>query len=145
MTAIRTVRARQILDSRGNPTVEVEVELVVGRASAARRCPRGRRPARTRPSSCATATRPEGARVCCGRRAREHEHGVGALAGIDAADQRAVDGRSSSSTDSENKGKLGANAILGASLAVARAAAVEAGLPLYRYVGGAEAHVCRCR
>ena len=64
-----------------------------------------------------------------------------ALAGMDAADQRGVDAALVELDGSDNKGNLGANAILGASLAVARAAAAEAGLPLYRYVGGADAHV----
>jgi enolase len=64
-----------------------------------------------------------------------------ALAGMDAADQRGVDAALVELDGSENKGNLGANAILGASLAVARAAATESGLPLYRYVGGADAHV----
>ena len=64
-----------------------------------------------------------------------------ALAGMDAADQRGVDATLVELDGSDNKGNLGANAILGASLAVARAAAAEAGLPLYRYVGGADAHV----
>ena len=66
---------------------------------------------------------------------------AGALAGMDAADQRGVDAALVELDGSDNKGNLGANAILGASLAVARAAAAEAGLPLYRYVGGADAHV----
>ena len=66
---------------------------------------------------------------------------AGALAGMDASDQRGVDATLVELDGSANKGNLGANAILGASLAVARAAAAEAGLPLYRYVGGADAHV----
>src|SRR5581483_11059597 len=138
---ISRVHAREILDSRGNPTVEVEVELesgVVGRAAV--------------PSGASTGQfeavelrdgdgrRYGGKGVLTAVRNVEQELGP-AVRGLDAEDQRGVDERLIELDGTPNKGRLGANAILGVSLAVARAAANAAGQPLYRFVGGAEAHV----
>jgi enolase len=138
---IAAVRARQILDSRGNPTVEVEVEVdsgEVGRAAV--------------PSGASTGEH-EAVELRDGDPGAWLGKGVGkavdnvrveigpALIGLDAADQSAVDSALVSLDGTKNKSRLGANAILGASLATAKAAAAAAGLPLYRWVGGAEAHV----
>jgi enolase len=138
MTAIRTVRARQILDSRGNPTVEVDVELVsgaIGRAAV--------------PSGASTGAHEavelrDGGQAWGGKgvtRAVENVRGelAAAVRYIDADDQRAVDERLIEVDGTPNKGRLGANAILGVSLATARAAASEAGLSLFRFLGGPEA------
>ena len=136
------MRGRQILDSRGNPTVEVEVEVEsrpgragcrpVGRVD---RAARGRRAARRR-SEAPTSARASARRSrTSARRSRQ------ALIGLDGADQAAVDDALISLDGTKNKSRLGANAILGASLATAKAAAADAGVPLYRWVGGAEAHV----
>jgi enolase len=141
VSAIDSVRGREILDSRGNPTVEVDAILVSGA--------RGRAAV---PSGASTGAH-EAVELRDGDRGRFGGKGVmgavghvnttiaAALAGMDAADQRGVDATLVELDGSENKGNLGANAILGTSLAVAKAAAAEAGLPLYRYVGGADAHV----
>jgi enolase len=138
---IETLHGREILDSRGNPTVEVEAVLVTGASGRA-----------AVPSGASTGAH-EAVELRDGDAARYGGKGVlaavghvnttiaAALAGMDAADQRGVDAALVELDGSENKGNLGANAILGASLAVARAAATESGLPLYRYVGGADAHV----
>jgi enolase len=138
---IAAVRARQILDSRGNPTVEVEVEVdsgEVGRAAV--------------PSGASTGEH-EAVELRDGDPGAWLGKGVGkavdnvrteiapALIGLDAAEQSAVDAALVSLDGTRNKSRLGANAILGASLAAAKAASAEAGVPLYRWVGGAEAHV----
>jgi enolase len=111
MTAIVDVHARQILDSRGNPTVEVDVTLEDG--------------------SMGRAAVPSGASTGA------HE----AVVGMDAEDQAALDAELIAIDGTENKARLGANAILGVSLATAKAAADALGLPLYRYVGGVEANL----
>ena len=141
MSAIDSLHGHEILDSRGNPTVEVEAVLASGAHGRA-----------AVPSGASTGAH-EAVELRDGDSARYGGKGVlsavghvnttiaGALAGMDAADQRGIDATLVELDGSENKGNLGANAILGASLAVARAAAVESGLPLYRYVGGADAHV----
>ena len=141
MSVIASVHGREILDSRGNPTVEVEVALASGA--------RGRAAV---PSGASTGVH-EAVELRDGDPARYGGKGVlaavgnvsstiaAAVAGMDAADQRAVDAALAELDGSPNKAHLGANAILGVSLAAARAAAAEAGLPLYRYVGGADAHV----
>ena len=141
MTAIIDIIGREILDSRGNPTVEVDVVLEDG-AMAARRCRRAPRPARTRRSSCATATR----RRYLGKGVEKAVDDVNgeifdALVGMDAEDQRGIDAAMIQLDGTRNKSRLGANAILGVSLAAAKAAAEASGLPLYRYLGGADAHV----
>jgi enolase len=141
MSAIAEVRAREILDSRGNPTVEVEVELdsgVMGRAAV--------------PSGASTGAH-EAVELRDGDKTRYSGKGVlkavqavngeimDLLAGLDALEQIKIDRALIDLDGTANKGRLGANAILGASLAVAKAAARECGLPLYRYVGGSQASV----
>jgi enolase len=139
MSTIATVRARQILDSRGNPTVEVDVRLAdgaVGRASV--------------PSGASTGSR-EAIELRDGDPRRFGGKGVvraatnvnevlgPALRGVAARDQTDVDTRLRALDGTENKARLGANAILGVSLAVARAAAASAGVPLFRHLGRGEA------
>ena len=138
---IRSVRALQILDSRGNPTVEVEIGLesgALGRAAV--------------PSGASTGQfeavelRDGDKNVFGGKgvlRAVEHVRGeiAFALAGRDPGDQRAIDELLIHLDGTDNKGRLGANAILGCSLAAAKAAAADAGVPLYRWIGGEDAHV----
>ncbi len=136
MSAITDISAREILDSRGNPTVEVDVVLesgAFGRAAV--------------PSGASTGAH-EAVELRDGDKGRYGGKGVtkavaavnhdlfDLLAGREASEQVAIDLAMTELDGSENKGSLGANAILGVSLAVAKAAAQEAGLPLYRYVGG---------
>ena len=139
MTNILDIHAREVLDSRGNPTVEVEVELesgVVGRAAV--------------PSGASTGEF-EAVELRDGDKQRYLGKGVTQavqhvnddigpeLTDFDAREQRLVDARMVELDGTENKGRFGANAILGVSLAVARAAAAAAGLSLYRYLGGPNA------
>ena len=141
MSAIREIKARQILDSRGNPTVEVDVLLESGA--------RGRAAV---PSGASTGEK-EAIELRDGDKKRWMGKGVSKavanvgtliapkLAGMDALDQTNVDRTMIDLDGTKTKGRLGANAILGVSLAVARAAANETGQPLYRYLGGAGARV----
>src|SRR3712207_881526 len=137
MTEIVVVHGREILDSRGNPTVEVELTTAsgfVGRASV--------------PSGASTGQN-EAVELRDGDKGRFGGKGVlgaaanvdGELAqvvvGMDVTDQRALDLAMIEADGTENKGRLGANAILGVSLAAAKAAAEASALPLYRYLGGA--------
>ncbi|MEM9678517.1 MAG: phosphopyruvate hydratase [Pseudomonadota bacterium] len=141
MTTIVDIHAREILDSRGNPTVEVEVTLEdgsFGRAAV--------------PSGASTGAH-EAVELRDGDKARYVGKGVTkavaavnddiyeAVVGMDAEDQIAIDGVMVEIDGTDNKKELGANAILGTSLAVAKAAADSVGLPLYRYLGGPAAHV----
>ena len=141
MTAIVDVHAREILDSRGNPTVEVDVLLEdgsFGRAAV--------------PSGASTGAH-EAVEKRDGDKGRYLGKGVmqavaavngeilDAVAGLDAEDQVELDAMLIELDGTENKSRLGANAILGVSLASAKAAADARGLPLYRYVGGVSAHV----
>ena len=141
MAIIDAIHAREILDSRGNPTIEVEVLLdddTFGRAAV--------------PSGASTGAFEANERRD-GEKNRYQGKGVlqaveavieqiqPALLGFDAADQRAIDQTMIDLDGTENKSNLGANAMLGVSLAVARAAAESAALPLYRYLGGPNAHV----
>jgi enolase len=140
VTLIEDVVGREILDSRGNPTVEVEVELISGA--------RGRAAV---PSGASTGAHEavelrDGDARYGGKgvaRAVEHvnEEIRDAVIGVDATDQRGLDGLLVALDGTDNKSRLGANALLGVSLAAAKAVAEENGLPLYRYVGGANAHV----
>jgi len=136
MTAIVDIHAREILDSRGNPTVEVDVALesgAFGRAAV--------------PSGASTGTHEavelrDGSERYGGKGVRKAVDAVNGeifdtLSGLDADDQLAIDRMMIELDGTSNKGRLGANAILGVSLAVAKAAAEDAGLPLFRYVGGA--------
>jgi len=141
MSAIREMKGRQILDSRGNPTVEVDVVLESGA--------RGRAAV---PSGASTGEK-EAVELRDGDKKRWMGKGVSKavaniskaiaprLLGMEAFDQAAVDRVMIELDGTKTKGRLGANAILGVSLAVARAAAAESGQPLYRYLGGANARV----
>ena len=141
MTAIVGVKGREVLDSRGNPTVEVDVELAdgsLGRAAV--------------PSGASTGTK-EAVELRDGDKARFHGKGVRkavdavnteiaeAIVGMDAEAQTAVDRALIALDGTANKARLGANATLGVSLAVVKAAAAANGLPLYRYAGGVFAHL----
>ncbi len=140
MPSINAVFAREILDSRGNPTVEVDVLLdggILGRAAV--------------PSGASTGAH-EAVELRDGDKKRYQGKGVqkaidavnkviaGEIAGDEAFDQEGLDKKLCAIDGTANKAKLGANALLGVSLAVAKAAAQAAGLPLYRYVGGVAAH-----
>src|SRR4051794_36566709 len=141
MTAIVRVHGRQVLDSRGNPTVEVDVELAdgsLGRAAV--------------PSGASTGTK-EAVELRDGDKARFHGKGVRkavdavnteiaeAVVGLDAEAQAEVDRALIALDGTANKARLGANATLGVSLAVVKAAAAASSLPLYRYAGGVFAHL----
>src|ERR1700716_2253048 len=140
MTNIGEIVARQVLDSRGNPTVEAEVRLVSGTVGWA-----------IVPSGASTGEH-EAVELRDGDKKRYLGKGVlkavenvnreiaGALANFNAADQAALDRKMIELDGTKNKGRLGANAILAVSMAAARAAANEYGLPLYRYLGGAAAN-----
>ncbi|HTY67906.1 MAG TPA: phosphopyruvate hydratase [Alphaproteobacteria bacterium] len=141
MTAIVDIRAREILDSRGNPTVEVDVTLesgIVGRAAVPSGASTGTHEAVEKRDGDKTRYGGKGVREACDSVNGEI---FDALSGRDAEDQQALDRAMIELDGTPNKGRLGANAILGVSLAVAKAAAQAARLPLYRYVGGAAAHV----
>jgi len=140
MSSIEEVRAREVLDSRGNPTVEVEVVLGSGAAGSAI-VPAGASTGTYEATEWRDGGERYGGKGVLG--AVEHVNGEidELLSGFDAWDQRGVDLALVDLDGTPTKGRLGANAVLGVSLAVARAAAEEVGLPLYRYVGGANAHV----
>jgi enolase len=141
MTAIVEIAGREILDSRGNPTIEVDVTLEDGSKARA-----------AVPSGASTGAH-EAVELRDGHKWRYSGKGVqkavgcvngdlfDALSGFDAEDQRKIDETMIALDGTPNKSRLGANAILGVSLAVAKAAAECCGLPLYRYVGGVQAHV----
>jgi phosphopyruvate hydratase len=140
MTIIVDVVGRQILDSRGNPTVEVEVELESGAAG------RAAVPSGASTGEFEAVELRDGGDEYGGKSVRQAVDNVNneiaeELLGLDATDQRIVDQTLIALDGTPNKAKLGANAILGASLAVAHAAAAAMGLPLYQYVGGCNAHV----
>ncbi len=140
MAAIVRLHAREVLDSRGNPTVEVLCQLASG-ANGSVIVPSG-----ASTGSLEAVELRDGGDRYGGRGVRRAVANVcgeiaGALAGMEAHDQRAVDHALIDLDGSAGRSRLGANAILGVSLAVARAAAEEAGMPLYRYLGGVDAHV----
>jgi enolase len=140
MAAIESLIAREILDSRGNPTVEVEILLdddTVARAAVPSGASTGAFEAAERRDG---ETRYGGKGVLLAVAAVEEEIAP-EIIGYDAADQRLVDQAMIDLDGTPNKSRLGANAILGVSLAVAKAAAQSAGLPLFRYIGGPNAHV----
>ena len=141
METIEFVAAREILDSRGNPTVEVDVGLsdgAYGRAAV----PSGASTGEHEAVELRDKTKKRYGGKGVEKAVRNVEEVIApALIGMDAMDQRLVDSLLIELDGTPNKGKLGANAILGVSLAVARAAAESSGMPLYRYVGGANA--CR--
>ncbi len=140
MTAIIDIHAREILDSRGNPTVEVDVVLETGAKGRA-----------AVPSGASTGVH-EAVELRDGDKGRYAGKGVSKavefvnteildnLIGFDAEDQMGIDQMLIDLDGTENKGRLGANAILGVSMAVAKAMADEMDMPLYRYIGGAYAH-----
>ena len=145
MSAIIDVIAREILDSRGNPTVEVDVLLesgVLGRAAV--------------PSGASTGSR-EAIELRDGDKSRYLGKGVlkavehvnteicEAIIGLDVEDQAFIDRTMIDLDGTENKSRLGANALLAVSMACARAAAEQAGLPWYRYLGGAAPMALPCR
>src|SRR5580692_3993487 len=140
MTAIEKVAAREVLDSRGNPTVEVEVVLDTGAGGRAM-VPSGASTGVHEATEWRDGGERYGGKGVLG--AVEHVNGEIAevLSDFDPYDQRGIDLALIDLDGTPTKGRLGANAVLGVSLAVARAAAVDAGLPLFRYVGGANAHV----
>ncbi|MEO6845303.1 MAG: phosphopyruvate hydratase [Ginsengibacter sp.] len=141
MSYIANIYARQILDSRGNPTIEVDIlteNEYLGRAAV--------------PSGASTGIheavelRDQNKKVYDGKGVLKAVKNVNtviadALVGWDVADQTGIDAKMLALDGTENKGKLGANAILAVSLAVAKAAALEANLPLYRYIGGTNAKI----
>jgi enolase len=140
MSAIERVHARQILDSRGNPTVEVELALRSG-ATGRAAVPSGASTGEFE----ATELR-DGGSEYLGKGVTQAVGNVNgeiatAIAGLDASDQSGLDGKLIELDGTPNKSRLGANAILGVSLAAAHAAAAEEGLPLWRYLGGEGAHV----
>jgi enolase len=140
MSGIVHVQGREILDSRGNPTVEVEVVLETGAVGVA-----------AVPSGASTGAHEahelrDGGKRYGGKGVRKAVENVDgeiarAIAGLDGMDQAGVDRALVALDRTPNKKRLGANAILGVSLAVAKAAAEESGMPLYRYLGGADAHL----
>ncbi|MCU0662799.1 MAG: phosphopyruvate hydratase [Myxococcota bacterium] len=141
MSTIVSVRGREILDSRGNPTVEVDVTLETGIMASAKV-----------PSGASTGTY-EAVELRDGDKSRYLGKGVTkaiksvneeiapVVLGLDALDQRGLDTAMIELDGTPNKGRLGANAILGVSMAAARAVAMELGVDLFRYLGGANAHV----
>jgi enolase len=141
MSSIAEVHARQILDSRGDPTLEVDVVLddgSVGRAAVPSGASTGEHEARELRDGESERYRGKGV-----LQAVDNVNGpiADAIAGLDALDQREVDRTLIDLDGTPNKDSLGANAILGASLATTHAAAATLGLPLYRYLGGPNAHV----
>jgi enolase len=140
MTAIVDIKGREILDSRGNPTVEVDVTLetgAFGRAAVPSGASTGAHEALERRDG--DPERYGGKGVLKAVEAVNHDL-LDLLSGLDAEDQGLIDAMMIELDGSADKSKLGANALLGVSLAVAKAAAEEAGLPLYRYLGGVGAH-----
>jgi enolase len=140
MSAIEQVRAREVLDSRGNPTVEVEVVLSSGAAGRAM-VPSGASTGSHEATEWRDGGERYGGKGVLGAVERVNGEIADVLNGFEASDQRGVDFALVDLDGTPTKGRLGANSILGVSLAVARAAADEAELPLYRYVGGVNAHV----
>ena len=140
MSTIEVVVGRQVLDSRGNPTVEVDVQLDSG-ASGRAIVPSGASTGMFEAVELRDGGDAWGGKGVTIAVANVNGELAAAVRGMDAYDQRAVDRALCDADGTDDKGRLGANAILGLSLATARAAAVEADAPLFRYVGGANAHV----
>ncbi|HEV8685737.1 MAG TPA: phosphopyruvate hydratase [Gaiellaceae bacterium] len=138
MSAIGKVHARQILDSRGNPTVEVDVLLNSG-AHGRAAVPSGASTGVHEAVELRDGDGAYGGKAVTRAVENANTHLANAVVGLDAEDQRALDRRLIELDGTPNKGRLGANAILGVSLAVAKAAAAEQGLSLYRYLGGEDA------
>ena len=140
MSSIQVVVGRQVLDSRGHPTVEVEVVLDSGAAGRSM-VPSGASTGRFEAVGLRDGGDLWGGRGVAGAVSNVNGELAAAVRGLEAADQRDLDRALTDADGTDDKGRLGANAILGISLAVAHAAAAEAGMPLYRYVGGPNAHV----
>ncbi|HEX4777376.1 MAG TPA: phosphopyruvate hydratase [Acidimicrobiia bacterium] len=140
MSQIADVTAREILDSRGNPTVEVDVELLTGARGRAA-VPSGASTGAHEAHELRDGGDRYGGKGVLQAVANVEGELADAVRGLDASDQRLVDATLLDLDGTDNKSRLGANALLGVSLAVAKAAAEECDLPLYRYVGGANAHV----
>src|SRR5690606_953906 len=140
MSSIEHIVGREVLDSRGNPTVEVEVHLVSG-AQGRAMVPSGASTGKHEAVELRDGDERFGGKGVA--RAVDNVNGEirDALVGFDCTEQRAIDEQLVELDGTDNNGRLGANAILGASLAVARAAAAQLALPLFRYVGGTNAHV----
>ena len=141
MTEIIDIVGREILDSRGNPTVEVDVVLedgAFGRAAVPSGASTGAHEAVERRDGDKSRY---GGKGVLGAVAAVNGEIFDALSGMDAEDQRRIDRMLIELDGTENKSRLGANAILGVSLAVAKAAAESAALPLYKYVGGVSARI----
>jgi enolase len=135
MTAISRTHARQILDSRGNPTVEVDVTLESG-ATGRAAVPSGASTGVHEALELRDGGSEWGGKGVAKAVANANGEIADAVRGLDAADQRSLDERLVELDGTENKGRLGANAILGVSLAVAKAAAADAGVSLFRHLGG---------
>jgi enolase len=135
MSAIADVHARQILDSRGNPTVEVDVRLESGSFGRAA-VPSGASTGVHEAVELRDGGADYGGKAVTAAVANVRGEIAAAVRGLDAGDQEALDRRLIELDGTANKGRLGANAILGVSLAAAKAAAAEAGVPLYRHLGG---------
>ena len=140
MSEIEQVHARQILDSRGSPTVEVDVLLKSGAAGRAA-VPSGASTGEFEAVELRDGGDAYGGKGVTQALANVNGPLAEAVRGLDPADQRALDRAMIDLDGTPNKGRLGANAILGVSLAAAKGAAAEAGLPLWRYLGGEAAHV----
>jgi len=140
MSSIEHIVGREVLDSRGNPTVEVEVFLASG-AEGRAIVPSGASTGQFEAVELRDGGKRYGGKGVS--RAIDHVNGEirEALVGFDAAEQREIDAQLIDLDGTDNKGRLGANAILGVSLAVAKSAADELAIPLYRHVGGTNAHV----
>jgi enolase len=138
MTRIAAVHARQILDSRGNPTVEVDVQLESGAAGRAA-VPSGASTGVHEAVELRDGDGAYGGKAVTRAVANANGEIADAVRGLEATEQEALDAALIELDGTANKGRLGANAILGVSLAVAKAAADEAGEPLFRYLGGADA------
>ncbi len=140
MSRIQHVFAREVLDSRGNPTIEVDVRLASG-ASGSAIVPSGASTGTLEATEWRDGGPRYGGKGVQGAVENVNGEIAEALSGRDPLDQRGVDLAMVDLDGTDNKSRLGANAILGASLAVARAAASELGVGLYRYIGGVDAHV----
>ena len=140
MSKIKLVSGRQVIDSRGNPTVEVEVSLHSGTIA------RAMVPSGASTGQFEAVELRDGDKAWSGKgvtKAISHINNeiANAVTGLDATDQRVLDQTMIDLDGTDDKSRLGANAILGVSLAVARAAAKDSGIPLFKYIGGANAHL----
>jgi enolase len=140
MSTIEHIAGREVLDSRGNPTVEVEVFLSSG-ASGRAMVPSGASTGAFEAVELRDGEPRYGGKGVLDAVAHVDDEIYDALVGFDASEQRDIDRVLLELDGTDNKGRLGANAILGVSLAVARAAAEDLSMPLYRYIGGVNAHV----